>query len=90
LLVLCLLSACARHPETLTVSPIADQPGDLRTCLAAPPGMPPPKPPRTFEAVASWAQKTEDLRAASARIAAQCRERLQQLNRWIDDTRDGR
>jgi hypothetical protein len=67
-----------------------EPPAELRACLAAPPGVPPPALPRTFEAVAAWAQRTEDLRAQTARIAAECRDRLGRLNRWVDDVRQGR
>jgi hypothetical protein len=66
-----------------------EPPAELRACLAAPAGVPPPALPRTFEAVAAWAQRTEDLRAQTARIAAECRDRLGRLNRWMDDVRRG-
>jgi hypothetical protein len=60
-------------------------PAELRVpCPVAPPGIDPPPPPRTFDAVVAWGQHAEQARADTFRALEACRARYSRLIEWID------
>lgn len=60
-------------------------PPELRApCPVAPPGVDPPKPPRTFDSIIAWGQHAEQARADTFRALEACRARYARLIEWAD------
>jgi hypothetical protein len=84
LVALC-VAGCASSvepPQEATVTQIPPLPAGLHGCPGKVASPPPPRTPRTVEAVVRWAGKVELSREATEAARAECARKLYLANEW--------
>lgn len=79
LLLVLVVAGCASDPVVVT-RPAMAQP---LVCPTAPPPVPIPPPPRSFETVVEFGRLTDLRREETVKALEQCRKSLESLKRWV-------